>query len=688
MLLSKNTLLQNRYLIEGLIAQGGMGAVYQATDQRLGNTVALKQILIRDDHMRDVLEREARLLANLQHPVLPVVSDHFAEQNNEFLVMQYIPGDDLGMLLTTRRSDLFAPADVLRWADQLLDALDYLHSQRPPIFHRDIKPRNLKLTPRQDIILLDFGLAKGSQISYGTDGSGRNIRLLTPEYAPLEQIQGNDTDPRSDLYSLAATLYHLLTGVVPTDALTRAAMVLSDQTDPLSPANELNPQVPPAVAVILHQALSHNMEQRFSSAAAMRSALNIVSRSGRSRASGDISVMSSGQTTLPVSSREEPAPQTAITSSPETTTLPSVHILVVSGQGGGHYRTIGEAITNARTGTRILVRPGLYREQVVLDRSLEIIGDGQVSDIFLENTDAPCIRMASDYAVVRSLSIRGRASQEGQEYGAIDIPQGRLVLEDCDISSDSRACISISGSKANPIIWRCQIHDGKQVGILVSDRGQGILEECDIFSNNFAGVEIRQIGNPIIRQCKIHHGERDGIYVNEKGAGVIEGCDIFGNVRAGIAIHRGGNVFVRLCQIHNQLNGYGVYVYDKGEGTLEACNIFDNTKAGVGITQGGNPFIRRCKIHHEQQRGVFIFETGEGTIERCYILSNADTGITIGQNSNPLIRRCHINKNGSYAVRVLAGGAGMVEESNLTGNAQGAWDLAKGNRLVQRENKE
>jgi eukaryotic-like serine/threonine-protein kinase len=178
-MLAPNTLLQNRYLVQKLVRQGGMGAVYQALDQRLGNTVALKETLFTDDTLRAAFEREAHLLARLRHSVLPVVSDHFVDGEGQFLVMQFIPGDDLGGILK-RQARPFAVDDVLRWADQLLDALDYLHTQHPPIVHRDIKPQNLKLTERRDIVLLDFGLAKSisshdSRLTMGLSVAGYTL---------------------------------------------------------------------------------------------------------------------------------------------------------------------------------------------------------------------------------------------------------------------------------------------------------------------------------------------------------------------------------------------------------------------------------------------------------------------------------------------------------------------------------
>jgi hypothetical protein len=272
-MLSPETILQGRYRIVRQLGQGGMGAVYEAVDQRLDTTVALKETLFADERLRKQFEREARLLARLHHPALPRVSDHFSENDGQFLVMQFIPGDDLSEMMNRKRGP-FPSDQVLTWADQLLDALDYLHTQDPQIVHRDIKPQNLKLTSRGQIILLDFGLAKGQAGDISRITTAASIFGYTPNYAPLEQIQGLGTDSRSDLYSLAATLYHLMTGVKPPDALTRAAAVVNGQPDPLVPASTANTSVAPDVDAVLAKAMAQNREQRYATAADMRKALH------------------------------------------------------------------------------------------------------------------------------------------------------------------------------------------------------------------------------------------------------------------------------------------------------------------------------------------------------------------------------------------------------------------------------
>lgn len=285
-MLSPNTVLQNRYRVVRQLGQGGMGTVYEAVDERLGAAVALKETLFSDDTLRKQFEREARLLARLHHPALPNVRDHFVEGDGQFLVMQFIEGEDLDAM-RRRRGGWLPPDDVLKWADQLLDALDYLHSQDPPVIHRDIKPQNLKLTARGQIILLDFGLAKGFT------GAATNVTVVksffgfTRMYAPLEQIQGAGTDPRSDLYSLGITLYQLLTGVTPPDAISRVTATTEGDDDPLLPASRLNGQVPPEVSEVLSRAMMVSRHKRFAGAAEMRTALSRASAASGAPPAGD-----------------------------------------------------------------------------------------------------------------------------------------------------------------------------------------------------------------------------------------------------------------------------------------------------------------------------------------------------------------------------------------------------------------
>ncbi len=322
--LPPDTVLQDRYLIVRQLGKGGMGAVYEATDQRLGKTVALKETLSSEPSMRKQFEREARLLAGMQHSALPQVTDHFVEGNRAFLVMQFIEGVDLARIISQQPGP-FPRDQVIAWADQLLDALIYLHTRDRQVIHRDIKPHNLKLTANGQIALLDFGLAK-AQVSDPSVTASQAFFGYTKHYAPLEQIQDQRTDPRSDIYALGATLYHLLTGTKPPDAMVRATAVLNAGTDPLQPADKVHAAVGSHLAAILNKAMAQKPEERYASASEFREALRRVGRTSEISEGIDSSVArgSGNQPIAPtvhiseltsVRVSESPSPQIALVGS-------------------------------------------------------------------------------------------------------------------------------------------------------------------------------------------------------------------------------------------------------------------------------------------------------------------------------------------------------------------------------------
>ena len=273
--LTVGTILQDRYRIVRQLGRGGMGMVYEAFDLRLGQQVAAKQTLSARQDLCEQFEHEARLLASLNHPALPRVSDYFTEENCAFLIMQHIDGADLAETLARQRGPL-PIRSVIAWADQLLDALIYLHTHDRQIIHRDIKPHNLKITEMGRIALLDFGLAKSQGAN--CEDNETSIFGYSPRYAPLEQIQDLGTTPQSDIYALGATLYHLLTGVKPPDAVVRATALIGSQTDPLRPAHTINTGLGIDLSAILNRAMAQNPADRYATAAEFRDALRRLGR--------------------------------------------------------------------------------------------------------------------------------------------------------------------------------------------------------------------------------------------------------------------------------------------------------------------------------------------------------------------------------------------------------------------------
>ncbi|MCG8353845.1 MAG: protein kinase [Chloroflexales bacterium] len=270
--LQPGALLQHRYRIGRVVGFGGMGAVYEVTDERLDARAALKQIVHSSPALREAFEREARLLRNLRHRSLPRVFDYFTEADADFLVMDFIAGPDIATLIQQQGA---LPVDqVLLWADALLDVLIYLHTSRPAIIHRDIKPQNIKIGAEDIPVLLDFGIAKGNAGVTPATSSEPSIAAYTRPYAPIEQILGMPTTAQSDLFSLGATLYHMLTAQLPVAANRRQDDANHGRPDPLRPACQVNGRVPSAVSDVLQDLLGLHASDRPTSAAEARQALN------------------------------------------------------------------------------------------------------------------------------------------------------------------------------------------------------------------------------------------------------------------------------------------------------------------------------------------------------------------------------------------------------------------------------
>lgn len=314
--LSSGQLLIDRYTITAQIAQGGMGAVYDARDTRLNLRCAIKENLLFTEAAIRQFEREARLLAGLRHPNLPRVIDHFfIPAQGQYLVMDFVEGEDLSQRLN--RLGPLPETDVLHWADDTLNALVYLHKRGT--IHRDIKPNNIKISPDGEAILVDFGIAKtlGEAGQMTTTGA----RALTPGFAPPEQygLGGGGTDARSDIYAFGATLYALLIGEPPADALQRL-------TDPnrFAALSIRRPELKAAAAI--DRAMAMAPADRFADAAEMRAVLQTAAVKSRPKlaiAQPATTKPLTAESPTPVWAKEKSVARKSALQNPKTTTSDS-----------------------------------------------------------------------------------------------------------------------------------------------------------------------------------------------------------------------------------------------------------------------------------------------------------------------------------------------------------------------------
>lgn len=283
---------------------------------------------------------------------------------------------------------------------------------------------------------------------------------------------------------------------------------------------------------------------------------------------------------------------------------------VASEPGRADFTSIADAVRHAEPGMRVEVSPGVYAEGIVLDRQVEIVaappdadtegaspdspapeqargqsprpGQGQV---VVEAVETSCLRMETAYAVVRGIVLRGRAGPEHRTRFAVDVPQGQLLLEDCEVTSDALACVAVRGRTANPVLRRCHVHDGKGSGVFVHHGGRATLEDCAIVGHALAGVEVGSHGHPTLRRCIILDGRGPGVYVSLGGGGTFEACVIAGNGGAGVEVGWQGAPVVRACHVTRN-GGCAVRLHAGAGGTFEQCDLSGNAQGAWDIADG------------------------------------------------------------------------------------------------------
>ncbi|HEX7318053.1 MAG TPA: right-handed parallel beta-helix repeat-containing protein [Pyrinomonadaceae bacterium] len=357
--------------------------------------------------------------------------------------------------------------------------------------------------------------------------------------------------------------------------------------------------------------------------------------------------------------------------------------VVASAAGDGDYMSIMEALANVAAGGRVLVRPGVYEEAIILDKRVNIVGDGPRDEVIVRVAGASCLKSSAEAARVAGLTLRGAAG--GADSFTVDVPRGELVLEDCDVSSETLSCVAVHGPSAAPLIKRCRIHDGADSGLYFFDGATGEVEDCEIYGHANVGVAVTGGARPTLRRSKVYGGANAGLVAWQGGETLLEGCEFYGNRLANLGVSEGSKVTARSCQIHEGENS-GVFVHLEAEAVLEGCELYGHRAAEAAVTTRGRLFLNGCRVHGGQDSGVLVREGGQALLQRCEVGDNSGSGVSVGSGSVLAVIESTIYDNARFGIEVASGATARVEDSELTGNGLGPWDVEYGAQVESERN--
>jgi F-box protein 11 len=354
--------------------------------------------------------------------------------------------------------------------------------------------------------------------------------------------------------------------------------------------------------------------------------------------------------------------------------------IIVTPSGDGEARTLSEALERAAPGTRIFIRPGVYRETLKIERSVEIIGEGPATGIVLEGEGRTLIQVKTETFSLHGLTLKGPAG-EGAGSPLVEILRGTALIEDCSLATGGTG-IAMSGSRARGILRRVTIHGFRSAAVLGSARASVVLDRCRVSSSR-SGIAVGDGAGARIRGCRVEGGHY-GIEFGSRSRGSVEGTEITRYAYAGILVRDGADPAVQRCTVHH--GNFGIEVSDRGKGVFSECDVAGNAR-GFFITRSGNPLVKRCAIH-DGQFGVGASEKGKGSFEECRITGNLYAGVSSRGGAHPRLLRCQVTGNRDVGVWVYEKASATVEGCDLTGNTRGPFTIEAGSRVTKKATRE
>ncbi len=669
------------------IGKGAMGEVYLGRDTKLGREVALKVIhggSAFGAEAQERFDREARAAAALNHPNVVTVFEFGEDEGIHFLVMEYVEGEELEALIQGGK----APKDeLLEILAQVCDGLAYAHGKG--VIHRDIKPSNVLVTRhgnRAHAKLMDFGVAQMGASNLTQSG----IWMGTVNYMAPEYLDSGKASASSDLFAMGVMLYEVLTGGrkpflgdTATSVLNRILLYPPEPMDP-----QVLTKVPGQMMTVVERALAKNPGDRYPDADAMAKAI----RDGLA---------------APIELPPPALPKPAIDI--------STSAIRVGRAGQGQCLSLKVALRNTKPGGEIHVMPGVYRESVVVDKDVTILGLGEASEVIIEGSGGPAFHLKGRAARLRGLTIRAAAGEAAVHIAGCD-----PILDGCVIEGSAACAVLEAG--ATPLFKGCtfraqgglgvQVGEGAQarlehgsvedfgpcglhvgpgaqavlqgvsfktgcgVGLRVQARGQAVLDSCSIEGAQASSVEVEPDGRVQLSRCRLSDSRFAGVLALERSHAMLENCEVTANTCSGIHVLAGANVMMRQCRIHEN-PGFGLSVMDRGLATLDQCQIQTNGGAGLLIHHGATVQARGCLFSEGLSLGVDCAEGGQGVLDGCEIVGNAGVGVQVESGGNLLLVRCTLKEGRDTGLLLLEDSQVTLEECVLHRNSRGGILLAR-----------
>ncbi|MDD1716444.1 MAG: right-handed parallel beta-helix repeat-containing protein [Methanolinea sp.] len=353
--------------------------------------------------------------------------------------------------------------------------------------------------------------------------------------------------------------------------------------------------------------------------------------------------------------------------------------LIVAADGSGHTVTIGEAVGKAPPHTSIFIRPGRYRESLILTAPLQLIGEGRPSEVVIEGVEGPCLTLRAPSCLVHGLTLEYKTSTEADaDSAALTFLRGEAVVEDCTLISAGTG-ILIRGGRVDPVIRRCSILGSGERGICI-EKAKGLVESCRI-EGPARGIVVRGKTEATIRSCSLSHGHI-GIEVNDRGYAVVDNCRVADQSYACLVIQGASQPEVRGCTF--QQAQFGVEVTDRGKGSLDQCTV-QGCAQGILIAERADPSLSACTVQHNQF-GIRVTSSGRGDLRNSDISENEFAGISIKEGGKPHVSGCRITRNGDVGIWIQKSGLGVIEGNDLRGNRKGGISLETGSQAQVQKN--